>query len=554
MVCLFERHRALLDQALDAISARGFWSAYSEIPSAKIYGENAKRDGECAFRDHLNKLFPLAGDGDQWVGEEVSPFGMALGISYERRGFHQLIASAEAAKRSWSQASVEQRTGVCLEILSRLNARSFEMAHAVMHTSGQPFVMAFQAGGPHAQDRGLEAVAYAYREMKQIPDHVVWEKPQGERAPIRLAKEYKLIPRGIGLVIACSTFPTWNSYPGLFASLATGNPVIVKPHAGAILPLAITVRVCRDVLNEAGLDPDTVQLAIDTPEDPLTKDLVHAPEVRMIDYTGNAAFGDWIESNAGDALVFTEEAGVNSVVIDSTDDFAGMCQNLAFSLSLYSGQMCTAPQNLFVSADGIDTDQGHKSFESVAAALAAAIDDLLAEPERAAAVLGTIQNEATLERVKDSQALGSILREPGRIETAGYAKARTCTPLIIGTEAGREADYLDERFGPISFMIRTHDTAESIERAAYCAKRKGAITAAIYTTDDRVIEAAADAFADCGVALSCNFTGPVYVNQSAAFSDFHVTGANPAGNASLTDTAFVANRFRVVAVRRPDKI
>ena len=42
----------------------------------------------------------------------------------------------------------------------RLNAMSFEMANAVMHTTGQAFPMAFQAGGPHAQDRGLEAVAY----------------------------------------------------------------------------------------------------------------------------------------------------------------------------------------------------------------------------------------------------------------------------------------------------------------------------------------------------------------------------------------------------------
>ncbi|MCK7473686.1 MAG: hypothetical protein MZV49_09440 [Rhodopseudomonas palustris] len=30
-------------------------------------------------------------------------------------------------------------------------------------------MMAFQAGGPHAQDRGLEAVAYAYREMSFVP-------------------------------------------------------------------------------------------------------------------------------------------------------------------------------------------------------------------------------------------------------------------------------------------------------------------------------------------------------------------------------------------------
>jgi hypothetical protein len=34
----------------------------------------------------------------------------------------------------------------------------------------------------------------------------------------------------------------------------------------------------------------------------------------------------------------------------------------------------------------------------------------------------------------------------------------------------------------------------------------------------------------------------VFVNQSAAFSDYHGTGANPCANAALTDAAFVASR------------
>ena len=66
-----------------------------------------------------------------------------------------------------------------------------------------------------------------------------------------------------------------------------------------------------------------------------------------------------------------------------------------------------------------------------------------------------------------------------------------------------------------------------------------------------MLAAAADAFAAAGVSLSCNLTGGVFVNQSAAFSDYHVTGANPSGNACLTDSAFVANRFRAVGMRRP---
>ena len=51
--------------------------------------------------------------------------------------------------------------------------------------------------------------------------------------------------------------------------------------------------------------------------------------------------------------------------------------------------------------------------------------------------------------------------------------------------------------------------------------------------------------------ISVNLTGGIFVNQSAAFSDFHASGCNPAANASLTDSAFVAPRFHVVQARVP---
>jgi hypothetical protein len=54
-----------------------------------------------------------------------------------------------------------------------------------------------------------------------------------------------------------------------------------------------------------------------------------------------------------------------------------------------------------------------------------------------------------------------------------------------------------------------------------------------------------------GAAVSCNLVGDIFVNQSAAFSDYHVSGLNPAGNATLTDSAFVASRFRVAQSRVP---
>ncbi len=546
----FEAHRALLERAVEACRARTYWSAYPESASGKIYGETAKADGEAAFKALLGKPFDLDQPAERRVGHEISPYGVTLGITYPAASADALIAASQRAGEAWAKASIEDRVGVCLEILHRVNRQSFLMANAVMHTTGQAFMMAFQAGGPHAQDRGLEAVAYAYDEMNRVPRGAEWAKPQGKGEPLLLDKTWRIVPRGVALTIGCATFPTWNGYPGIFASLATGNTVIVKPHPGAILPLALTVQIARAVLREAGFDPNVLMLAADAADAPITKDLVMRPDIAIIDFTGGPAFGAWLRANVRTDLVYTEESGINPIVIASTNDFRGLCGNVAFSLSLYSGQMCTAPQNIFVPADGIDTNDGHKSFDDVAAGIATAIDKFLGDPERAAGILGAVQNEATVTRVNAARKLGRIVRDSAAVPVAGFPEARTASPLVLAVDAADEAAWGEERFGPISFIVKAASTADAIMRAAESARRKGAITASLYATDDATIDKAADAFARAGVALSVNLTGGVYVNQSAAFSDYHVTGANPAGNACLTDAAFVANRFRVATVRR----
>ncbi|MGL4242545.1 MAG: aldehyde dehydrogenase family protein, partial [Beijerinckiaceae bacterium] len=233
------KHAALLERAIQAAGERTYWSAYPESPSPKVYGETAKDEQEAAFKAMLGKPFDLPGHpgGGAPVGGEASPYGLKLGVTYPTPAkLPQLADAAFSAMDAWADAAPETRAGVLLEIIERLNRQSFLIANAVMHTSGQAFMMAFQAGGPHAQDRALEAVAYAVMEQRRVPAPARWEKPQGKGDPIRLDKAWRIVPKGIGLVIGCATFPTWNTYPGLFASLATGNAVIVKPHPAATLP------------------------------------------------------------------------------------------------------------------------------------------------------------------------------------------------------------------------------------------------------------------------------------------------------------------------------
>ena len=162
MTELFTRHRRMLEDAVQALSTRAFWTPFPEVPSGKFYGETAKADGEAAYAALMGERFALPGHPAQRrLGAEVSPWGNSLGITYPAADAPALIAAAQAAADDLAAASVEERVGACLEILSRLNRISFLLGHATMHTTGQAFAMAFQAGGPHAQDRGLEAVAVA---------------------------------------------------------------------------------------------------------------------------------------------------------------------------------------------------------------------------------------------------------------------------------------------------------------------------------------------------------------------------------------------------------
>ena len=57
---LTDRHQATLDQALEAITTRAYWSPHPEHP--KAYGENGTQsaeEGRAAFQALLNRPFEL---------------------------------------------------------------------------------------------------------------------------------------------------------------------------------------------------------------------------------------------------------------------------------------------------------------------------------------------------------------------------------------------------------------------------------------------------------------------------------------------------------------
>jgi phenylacetic acid degradation protein paaN len=549
---LFEKHRAIVEKAIEAVHKREFFAQYPEMPSPKVYGETAEADQKKIFDEQLgNKFARLKQSSDSWVAsDEQSPYTQKkLGISYPAfNNVADYVTKNATAWTTWKRADVHTRAGILVESLERMKQAFYEIAFATMHTTGQAYMMSFQASGPHAADRALEAVALGYQELTRFPDTVTWDKPAG-KVNLVLKKYFKAVPKGQSLAIGCATFPIWNSVPGIYASLITGNPVIIKPHPKAIYPIAIVAAILQQVMEENGFNPDTVMLAADAEHKLITKQLAENPAIKIIDFTGSSSFGNYVESLPG-KITFTEKAGVNSMIIDSVGDLAAMAQNVAFSVSLYSGQMCTAPQNFYIPKDGIKAAGKHVSLQEVEAAIVEAVKGLATHPKAGPAILGAIQSEATYKRVAEAKQLGGkLLLDSQPIANPEFPDVRATSPILLELPATAKEKFEQEMFGPIAFIIPTNDTNHSLQLAAQSARDHGAISCGAYTTDDATMDLIAEVMADAGTPVAFNLTGGIYVNQNAGFSDFHVTGGNPAGNASFTNPEFVLKRFTLVGAK-----
>jgi len=547
----FEAHRARLDTAVDVSRTRRAWTPFIESPSRRHHPEGAHAAGRAAFEARLECGafdLDLPGVVDR-IGAEISPFtARPLGITYPRSTPDVLFAAAEHAWPAWRKASPETRVGVCLELLDRWAAHSFENAYATMHTAGQAFMLAFAGSGASSLDRGLEALAAAWVAMDAMPRTATYTRRFGRGAPVTLVKRYRLMPVGVAIVLSCGSYPAWNAYPAIMANLATGNPVVLKPHPDTILPMAIAVDIGRQVLAEAGFDPNLLTMAVDTWDDPVAVKLFDHPRTAIIDFTGGQRFGRWIEQHYARLQVYTETAGCNAVVLESAPDLDAALAAIAHGLTLFSAQMCTAPQNIWVPREGVLDGATRVKPDAVAARLAGQVDALIAEPAHAAGLCGALHSKRTVDEMAALRdGMGDrVVRAGAPYTHPEFASARTATPLIARLDAQDRAIAQREHFGPMSFVIAADDRAAALAGATADAKQFGAIASYAYTADDSWLPTVEDAFAEAGASVGINLLGHRPINFTAAFSDYHVTGLNPAGTACLTDPAFVDRRFRVV--------
>ena len=237
-------------------------------------------------------------------------------------------------------------------------------------------------------------------------------------------------------------------------------------------------------------------------------------------------------------------------MIESCDDLQAMASAIAHSLCQASAQMCTSVQNIHIPAAGILAGGERVSFETVAQAIVDGVEKYLENPQ---VLCGTLVDDSILATIERYRGLagqyGRLLRDSAPLEYIDFPNARTASPLILEVTPEARNIYRDEIFGPVSFVIKGDTAEDCLHDATTNAHERGAITSHVYSVNEDFLDSAVDAYHEAGASVACNLVG-MPINFAAAYSDYHVTGLNPAGNACLADLAFVSNRFRIVQSKR----
>lgn len=256
-------------------------------------------------------------------------------------------------------------------------------------------------------------------------------------------------PKGVVLVIAPWNFPLLLALGPVVSAIAAGNAVVLKPSEMTPATSALLARLCAEAFPDGLVrvvegGAGTAQALLDLPFD-------------HIFFTGSPAVGRAVMAAAAKSLtpVTLELGGKSPVIVGPDADLAATARWLAWGNGLNAGQICVAPDHVFVP-------------RALVAPLAQAITDQMARfygaDAGASGDLCQIVNSGHFVRLTalldDARDKGAEVRSMG---TDIPARNLMAPRLVLGTTP-EMAISQDEIFGPLLPLIPYDDLSEAVAR------------------------------------------------------------------------------------------
>jgi aldehyde dehydrogenase (NAD+) len=244
-------------------------------------------------------------------------------------------------------------------------------------------------------------------------------------------------PKGVALVIAPWNFPFLLCLAPVISALSAGNAVVVKPSEMTPATAALIARILPATL------PDLIAVETGGPE--VSQALLALPFDHVF-FTGSPSVGKIVMAAAARNLtpVTLELGGKSPVVIGKGANLAQAATWVAWGKVLNAGQICVAPDHVFVH---------HNDAPAFAKAFAAALQKMAAGGTTA--IINDRHYARLMQLIDDAQAKGA------QIETLGTDRPEArfmAARLVTNTTAVMEISS-EEIFGPLLPLI-PYDTLD----------------------------------------------------------------------------------------------
>lgn len=271
--------------------------------------------------------------------ETISPID---GSTYVTRDFAtpeeiaQALQRATTAQANWKQTPIAERIAICNGMVDAFTAKKDLIAEEISWMMGRPIrYAAGEVAGFEERARHMISIAEESLAPKNLP-----EKPGFQRSII---KE----PLGLVFVIAPWNYPYLTSVNAIVPAILAGNTVLLKHSAQT--PLC--AERIHEAFAQAGLPEGVFQYLHLTHQH--TEDLIKAPEVQHVCFTGSVAGGAMVQQAAAGRFIGTglELGGKDPAYVRADANLDHAVETTIDGAFFNSGQSCCGIERIYVHED-----------------------------------------------------------------------------------------------------------------------------------------------------------------------------------------------------------